>query len=170
MRGNKPSLRIKANITIATLNLNGYMAPSCNMTGIDKWPAINHTINKYHIAILALQETHLDLTRLQDVTSCFEKRLEIIISQHPDNPRTTAGIAFVINKALINPKEYQMYELQPGLAAALKIRWLEDEELTQLNVYAPNVREEKAAFWETIDIRRRALNLDVQSSCWETSM
>ena len=144
---------------IATLNVNSYTAPSSNMTGIDKWSAINRTINKNRIAILALQETHLDPTRLQDVISCFGRRLEIITSQHPDNPRATAGVAFIINKALINPREYTLYELQPGRAAALKIKWLEDEEMLILNVYAPNAREDNAAFWQTVDIQRRSLSL-----------
>ena len=41
-------------------NVNGYVAPTRNMLGIDKCSAINHTVNKKRIAILALQETHLD--------------------------------------------------------------------------------------------------------------
>ena len=94
------------------------------MLGIDKCSAINRTMNKKRIAILTLQETHLDRARLQDVISCFGRRLEVVISQHPNNPRTRAGVAFVINKALINPKESKMYELQPGRAATLKIKWL----------------------------------------------
>lgn len=129
------------------------------MTGIDKWSAINRTINNNHIAILALQETHLDPTRLQDVIACFGRRLEILTSPHPVNPRATAGVAFVINKALINPRNYKMYELQPGRAAALKIKWLEDEEMVLLNVYAPNARAENASFWETLDMKRRETNL-----------
>ena len=48
-------------------NVNGYVAPTRNMLGIDKCSAINHTVNKKRIAILALQETHLDRARLQDV-------------------------------------------------------------------------------------------------------
>ena len=150
---------MRANITIATLNINGYMAPSNNMTGIDTWLAINHTISDNKIAILALQETHLDHTLLQDVTACFGKRLEIINSQHPTNPRTTAGVTFVINKTLIKPKEYKLYELQPGRATALKIKWIENEETILVNVYAPNAHEEHTTFWESIDIARRASNL-----------
>ena len=135
---NRPSIRMRANITIATLNVNGYAAPSSNMTGIDKWSTINRTINDQRIAILALQETHLDPTLLQDVKACYGSRLEILISQQPTNPRSSAGVAFVINKAMIRPKEYKLYELIPGRAAALKIKWLENEDTLLLNVYAPN--------------------------------
>jgi exonuclease III len=77
----------------------------------------------------------------------------------PDNPRATAGVAFVINKALINPRDYKLHVIQPGHAVALKINWLEDEEMLLFNVYAPNAREEHASFWERIDLKRRELNL-----------
>lgn len=116
--GNRKTHRLKANITIATLNINGFAAPASSMSGIDKWSAINRTISDNKIAILALQETHLDHELLQNITACFGKRLEIINSQHPTNPRATAGVAFVINKTLIKPQEYKVYELQPGRATA----------------------------------------------------
>jgi hypothetical protein len=43
--------------------------------------------------------------------------------------------------------------------AALKVKWLEDEETVLINVYAPNARDEHASFWEPIDTKRRTLNL-----------
>lgn len=138
----------KANITIGTLNVNSYAAPSSNMMGIEKWSAINRTINNNNIAILTLQETHLDPALLHDVTACFGRKLEILNSPHPVNPRAMAGVAFIINKALINPREYKLHVLKPGWAAALKIKWLEDEEILLLNVYAPNFQEESVSFWE----------------------
>ena len=156
---NGPSLRLRANITIATLNINGYTAPASNMTGIEKWSAINHTINDNRIAILALQETHLDHDSLQQVRACFGGRLEIVTSQHPNNPRATARVAFVLNKTMIKPSEYTLYELLPGRAAALKIKWLENEETLLLNVYAPNDHSEQATFWDSINERRQSLHL-----------
>ena len=156
---NRPSLRLRANITIATLNINGYTAPASNMTGIEKWSAINRTINDNHIAILALQETHLDQDSLQRVKSCFGGRLKVVTSHHPDNPRATAGVAFVLNKSMINPSEYTLYELVPGRAAALKIKWLENKESVLLNVYAPNDRSEQIIFWDSINEKRQSLRL-----------
>lgn len=150
-RNNRKPSRLKVNIMITTLDISGFTAPSSNVSGIDKWSTINRTINKNHIAILTLQETHLDPSLLQNVVTCFGKRLEILISAHPENPHSTAGVAFVINKALINLQNYMMHELLPGWAATLKIKWLDDEELALLNVYAPNVQEENAAFWDIID-------------------
>jgi exonuclease III len=155
----KKSLRLRANITITTLNINGYSTPSNNMTGIEKWLTINWTINENRIAILALQETHLDQSRLQDVQACFGRRLEILHSQHPTNPHASARVAFVINKSLIKPRELRLYELQEGHAIALKVKWLENEETTLINMYTPNNRSEHPNFWETLDTKRRSLNL-----------
>jgi len=130
---------MKANITITTLNINGYMAPISSMSGIEKWSSINCTINENRIVILALQETHLDQNLLHEVCACFGRRLEVVISQHPDNPQATTGVAFVINKALIKPSDYKMYELMPGCAATLKVKWLKNEEmlLVHSDVHGP---------------------------------
>jgi exonuclease III len=129
------------------------------MMGIDKWSSINCTINENQIAILALQETHMDQALMQDVLSCFRKRLEIVHLQHLTNPCATVGVAFIINKALIKPREYKMYKLQEGRVIALKVKWLENEETTLVNIYTPNNRAEHPAFWEMIETRTRVLNL-----------
>jgi hypothetical protein len=42
------------------LNINGASAPTANLNLTDKWARINSTLRENKIAILALQETHLD--------------------------------------------------------------------------------------------------------------
>ena len=79
-RADKPK---RVSINIVTLNMNGFTAPASQMTGIDKWSAVNQTISTHKIAILALQETHLDPALLNDIETCFGKRLLIINSQDP---------------------------------------------------------------------------------------
>ena len=133
-RPNKPKLR--ANINIATLNMNGYTAPSNNMSHLEKWTMINQTINKHRIAILALQETHLDQERVDTLLTLYGKKMDIVFSRDPNAPRATAGVAFVINKTLIEPKKLTTYELQAGRALALNIDWLETENTTLINIYA----------------------------------
>jgi hypothetical protein len=71
----------------------------------EKWSMINHTIRKHKIAILALQETHLDERRASDIHQCFQKSFDLHYSADPTNPRATAGVAILINKALIAPKK-----------------------------------------------------------------
>jgi len=38
------------------------------------------------IAILAIQEAHLDQNIMEELGTSFEKNLNILISAHPDNP------------------------------------------------------------------------------------
>lgn len=145
----------RANICIATLNVNGASAPTQNMNHINKWSIINSTIRTERIAILALQETHLDEERLEDINRCFGKNFDIINSSTPGSPRTTAGIAIILNKALIAPTSVQTYTQQQERAIMMKIKWLETEELTIMNVYAPNKRGEHLAFWAQLELERR---------------
>ncbi len=111
---NPKNQMLKANINIASLNMNGFTAPASNMSGIEKWSSIYQTMNKNKIVILALQETHLDKTLLQSVHDCFRKRLTMINSQLATNPHTSVGVAFVINRSLVAPRELVSKELIKG--------------------------------------------------------
>ena len=149
----------KATITIATLNVNGFTAPSHNMSGIEKWSTIHRTMIDQKIAILALQETHLDHDLLSQVTQCYNKRLYTITSFSPTNPRTSAGVAFVINKRLITPNKIKVFELIEGRALALKITWHDSKETTLLNIYAPISRAAQPEFWGKITTAKRLYRL-----------
>ena len=139
--------------------MNGATAPSERMSCIDKWAMINHTIYNKKIAILALQETHLDQQLLEQVNNCFSKKLEIINSKLPDNPHASARVAFVVNKALICPKNLTVTEIVPGRALMLKIKWLESCKTSIVNVYVPHNRNEQTNFWANAITNRRTLHL-----------
>ncbi|KAF8258281.1 Endonuclease/exonuclease/phosphatase [Lactarius quietus] len=111
------------------------------------------------IAVLALQETHLDNNLLHSVNKCFSKRLIVINSSLPENPRVSAGVAFVIKRALVAPKDAVMMELIKGRAMALQFKWHNDDDILLINVYAPNDRNAHPAFWEMIDTKRRSKGL-----------
>ena len=145
----------KANINIATLNMNGATAPSHNMNLTEKWSMVNHTIRKHKIAILALQETHLDERRASDIHTCFQKSFDLHYSSDPENPRASAGVAFLINKALITPKHVKVVALIPGRAVVLTIDWSEAVKTSILNIYAPVDRPSQPDFWNRIERRRR---------------
>ena len=149
----------KATINIATLNMNGAAAPSSNMTYLEKWSMINKTIYKNKIAILAIQETHLSQQMAETIVTCFGKNLDIFFSAPIEAQQARAGIAFVINKALINPRKITAHELIPGRAMSLKISWLETSETHLLNIYAPNNREAHRNFWNDIDAQRARKHL-----------
>ncbi|KAI0265902.1 Endonuclease/exonuclease/phosphatase [Gloeopeniophorella convolvens] len=113
----------------------------------------------HRIAILALQETHLDEALVQNVHRVYGRNLQVFNSPLPVTPRASAGVAFVINRSLITPIQVSSDELYPGRALYIKIKWHEEEETALLNVYAPNDQTENAAFWDTLRARRRSRHL-----------
>ena len=149
---NKKNMR--ANITIATLNMNGLTAPASGMSAVEKWATVNQTLNKYKIAILAIQETHLDQEAAEGIKQTFGRKMHLEYSSHPRNPRTSSGVAFVINKSLIAPSSIEAHELYPSRALALKIKWLETESTTLFNIYAPVNKPAHKAFWEETEKER----------------
>ena len=153
----KKRKNMRANINIGTLNMNGLTARG--MSFLEKWATVNETLNKYKIAVLAIQETHLNQEVVDQLRTSFGKKMHLEFSQDPIAPRKTAGVAFVINKALIAPREILAHELTPGRALALRINWLESESTTLLNIYAPNNKEEHQDFWKDIEVKRLELRL-----------
>jgi exonuclease III len=139
----------RVNINIANLSLNGAAAPTQGMNLIDKWTMINSTTRTEKIAILALQDTHLDEERLGNINRCFSKNFDIIDSSKPmtRNPRGSAGVAFIVNKALIAPANIQTHNLKQGRAILMRIKWSETDEITITNIYAPNSVRDQLAFW-----------------------
>jgi hypothetical protein len=76
-----------------------------------------------------------------------------------EDPTGQAGVAFIINKMLLNPKEFSAQELYSGRAIMLKIKWLELCETSLLNVYVPTTRMEQQPFWDSVDTARRERRL-----------
>ena len=118
-------------------------------------------MNKRKIAILAVQETHLDESRVNNILSLFGHKITIIVSHDPDMPRATAGVAFIINKKFITPREITSLELHKGRALALKVQWHEsgEEDTTLMNIYAPNNKTAHEKFWEGIETECRTHRL-----------
>jgi exonuclease III len=129
----------RANITIATLNMRGSSAPTSNMNFLKKWTRINYMIRTNKIAILALQETHLDNELAESIKRCFGKNLDLLYSSNPNSPRTKAGVAFILNKALILNREPKIHVLAPGRAIMLKINWPDDNEIKIVNIYCTHL-------------------------------
>ena len=124
------------------------------MNLIEKWSMINRTIRTEKIAILALQETHLDEERATDIQNCFQKSFALYYSCDPENPRTSAGVAFIINKALIAPDHISVKAIIPGRAAVLSIAWSAIKKINILNIYAPVERQRQPDFWNQIEAMR----------------
>ena len=146
--------RMRANITVATLNMNGLTAPTEGLTFLEKWSLVNQTLNKHKIAVLALQETHLDPETVERLKQNFGKKMHIEYSQDPVAPQTTAGVAFVINRTLIAPSAIKVHTLHAGRALNLKIKWLESESTSFTNIYAPVNKRAHPGFWDNIEKNR----------------
>ena len=145
---NKKGQRRRNNIKIGSLNINGLRTATDNNMEFQKWTEVNATMKKEGIAILAVQETHLDDASTQEIKKAFGKRLEIHNSQLEDNPRSSAGVALVLNKDLVQTNHVETFELIKGKAMGMKIKWTEDEDIVLINVYAPNKRSDHENFWE----------------------
>ncbi len=143
----------KVNITIATVNINGATVPSKNMNLIEKWSMINKTIRTNKIVILALQETHLNEEQASEIHRCFNKSFDLHYSSNPDNPRTTAGVAFIINKALVTAQQISVQALIPGRAIVLTLTRPESK-TTIINIYSPVERQKQLEFWNKL-VRRK---------------
>jgi exonuclease III len=113
------------------------------------------------IAILAIQESHLDHDMMETLRKSFEKNLVILNLTHPDTPQDMAGVSFVINKQLVELEEIEMSKLIPGRAVMLKMKWLKLCSATLLNIYAPNDRGEHTNFYTKIMTERQAKHLPI---------
>jgi len=136
--------RTKANIKMASLNMRGRFH-----NGSDKWLHINQLLRDDRIAILALQETHLNKEQTDRINNMFQDTLHVIASADPDN-YVSKGVALVINKRLLGVRDIDHFELCPGRALLISVPWHLQERINVLNIYAPNDPSCNAALWERI--------------------
>jgi exonuclease III len=139
----------RAHVHIATLNMNG---KNTVVNGVkkSKWEDIENMMKVRRIGIVALQETHLETEDMHNLTSLHQRRLVIINSRDPERPTQSAGVAFALNKELVQTNDVTITEIIPGRALLLDLTWRESQRLSILNIYAPNVKSEQVAFWEDL--------------------
>ena len=116
----------------------------------EKWFEINGVINTTRTAILAIQEAHLTDDLANNVSRAFQTKLALFHSPLPDT-RNAAGVAFVINKGIINTDNITCEELIPGRAILATVPWHANNIIKILNVYAPNDTRSNEAFWNTLN-------------------
>ena len=134
--------------------MNGLAAQDGDTNPNGKWKWVNRTLNENKIAILVLQEMHLDQTTVDRIRKDYNQKMEIMFSADSDSPQARAGVAFIINKTLIAPREIITHEILLGRALLIKIKWLESEETNILNIYAPNNKSSHPTFWKRIEDTR----------------
>ncbi|KAJ6618104.1 hypothetical protein B0H10DRAFT_2164246 [Mycena sp. CBHHK59/15] len=111
--------------------------------GQDKWLHINQIIHDKHIAVLALQETHLTDSERHKLNTLFEKSIVVYSLADPANPAA---------------KGTAIDTLIEGRAIMLTVRWHGDPSLSFLSVYAPNNPTENAKLLESLRVKLRNLS------------
>ena len=106
------------------------------------------------LGILAIQESHLTDEDIEIIHDLYGRRLYILNSKDPTNASAARGVAFVLNKELVDVKNATLTEIIPGRAITLKTKWHADTNITILNVYAPNNTRENEEFWNLLKERR----------------
>jgi exonuclease III len=144
-RKNQP----KAAIKVASINIRGYGSHNASSPQ-NKWFHVNQVMREKKIAILMVQETHMDNERQDQVDHVFSKRLKIHSSANPENPTGRGGVAVVLNKGLVNANDSKATVIVPGRAILIQTKWHQDEKLTVLAVYAPNEAGENRLFWKRL--------------------
>lgn len=139
--------RTKARVRVATLNMRGYGAQVEDGVS-ERWMLINQLVRDEKIGLLALQETHLTRERVDTLNELFGRHLRIYHSEMDCHATGSGGVAFAVNKHLVDPDKCVVTEIQRGRALAIKFPWSTGRELCAVNVYGPNVQAESAIFWK----------------------
>ncbi|KAG8932392.1 hypothetical protein FRC01_014236 [Tulasnella sp. 417] len=140
-------------IWIATFNLRG--VGSSRLADANKLNQISRIMGQEKLALLAVQETH-------ECTNAFEalQRSNPNVWCFP-NPGTrhSAGTGFIVRRDKAPPnltkEDITHRVIEPGRADMLTLKW-GNEQLTFLNVYAPNDEGNAVEFFESLvaDLRR----------------
>lgn len=116
-------------------------------------------MKKEKIAVLVLQEMHLEEHNLAEIAKSYNKKLQIWNSSMPGNLSRSGGVTFILNNALIAPEDVKLYVLTAGRVIMLRLKWENGRKLTILNIYAPTDHSQHEAFWAQVDLERQAKHL-----------
>ncbi|KAI0331329.1 DNase I-like protein [Cubamyces sp. BRFM 1775] len=159
-RGRRRRRSTKAHLRIATLNMRGYSTMG-NTTPEGKWLQINQLLREKRIAVLALQETHLNEERVVALNNLFSEVMEVVYSPDPSNETGARGVAYAINKRFVKQPEYHLETVVPGRAILLDLKWSGTRRLKILNVYGPNQPRLNAEFWKDLSARPFTRGVDL---------
>ncbi|KAF8196496.1 Endonuclease/exonuclease/phosphatase, partial [Pholiota molesta] len=115
-----------------------------------KWQNINQLMREERVAILAVQETHLQDEDTALLNDQFHGRLDIHNTADPENPTARAGVAIILNKQLTEWKGATTTVIVPGRAILICLPWKANTIINTLAIYAPNDSAENAGFWATL--------------------
>ncbi|EPS99149.1 hypothetical protein FOMPIDRAFT_1031055 [Fomitopsis schrenkii] len=139
----------RASLLLGSLNISG----RGNLrSATSKWGSINQLLREQRIGVLMVQETHLTEEDAALIQELYGRRIHIINSPDPTSPLTARGVAFVLNRELVDTSELKVTEVVKGRAIMMKMKWHAGSAITLLNVYAPNQPAENGAFWTRLEL------------------
>src|SRR5882672_8944876 len=132
----------KKGITLASWNIRGKNDGAHN----SKWPKIARIMRMKRIVVMAVQEARMtqeDVVQIEGATP----KIKIVANGQYSNKM---GVAFAINKDLINTEKIEHKIIIPSRASMLKVTWGEGQALALLNLYTPNNDKEKESFFKKV--------------------
>ena len=142
----------KAALRIASLNISG-KGQINGPTDTGKWNSLNILTREQKFGIIALQETHLDETTVTKIHDIYGRRLRVFFSAPEQGASNSQGVAFVLNREIVDIMDVKQKDLIPGRAILLSMNWHAGRSITLLNIYAPNDTNENVQFWRTLSDR-----------------
>ncbi len=148
--------KTRSKITVATLNMRGFHDRRTGQQ-YDKWWSVNQVLRDERLAIVAIQETHLNQERTEMLNELFKATMWVVASHDPVNPTGARGVAFALNKRLVDTAGARTRVAYDGRAMMLTIPWTRGRKLRILNVYAPNDPGDNRDFWKKLqsDMEKR---------------
>ncbi|KAF5384648.1 hypothetical protein D9757_007442 [Collybiopsis confluens] len=143
--------RTSAHYRMASLNMNGrgIGGPDSNQ---NKWNWIEELMAENKLAMITLQETHLDQETLEQIQEFKRRDLLIENTADPDNPTGRGGVAIVLRKKSTNINRTTFKVIVPGRALLMQHPWHGDKVFTFLAIYAPaGSNVEKIKFYENLN-------------------
>ena len=127
-------------IKIGSLNINGKRDEMKK----DKWPKLAKLIRSQGIAILGIQESHLE----NDEVETLQERFQNLIVLNNGVSTSKGGVTFILNKEKVNGMKWTHIPLLEGRVSRLEIEIEQERGINIILVYAPNENKEKSAFWK----------------------
>jgi exonuclease III len=144
---------MRSTLNIGSLNIAGRETNVSMSDSNHKLKFLKQMVDENRLGILAIQETHLDDAAAAEFHTLYHSWFKIIHSANPDNPTSTAGVAFLLNRKFIDVEHTRMYEMEPARALMICVPWHKGQTLTVLNIYASNTPRERNEMWARLWVK-----------------
>lgn len=136
--------KTKVNLKVGMLNVcsKGQLYDKHN-----KWAAIHRLMRDKKLGILAIQVSHLTDEDIDTIHNLYGQRLPVLHSKDLTNTSAARGIAFILNREIVDIKDATLTKIIPGRAALLMTKWHANTNIALLNTYTPSNTRENEEFW-----------------------